>query len=63
MLSSGRHMSNNQKKYSQTEKGKKARKQAQKKYDEADMDRRRKQKRDYMRRKRAENPSYCKWKK
>ena len=56
-------MSNNQKKYSQTEKGKKARKQAQKKYDEADMDRRRKQKRDYMRRKRAENPSYCKWKK
>mgnify|MGYP003153433467 CR=1 FL=1 len=56
-------MSDSQKKYSQTEKGKKARKAAQKKYDESDMDRRRKQKRDYMRRKRAENPNYCKWKK
>ena len=37
-------------------------KKAQKNYDEADLLRRREQKRDYMRRKRAENPNYCKWK-
>jgi len=51
-----------QKKYSKTEKGKSSIKKAQKKYDEADIERRRAQKRDYMRRKRAENPNYCKWK-
>lgn len=51
-----------QNKYPQTEKGKKARAKAQKKYDEANIDKRREQKRDYMRRKRAENPNYCKWK-
>ena len=39
-----------------------AQRKAQKKYDESDLTRRRQQKRDYMRRKRAENPSYCKWK-
>jgi hypothetical protein len=39
-----------------------AQKKAQKKYDEADVDRRKLQKRDYMRRKRAENPNYCRWK-
>ena len=37
-------------------------KKARKKYDEIDPERRRQQKRDYMRRKRSENPHYCKWK-
>ena len=49
-------------KYHKTEKGKKALNKARKKYDEVDMERRKKQKREYMRRKRAENPNYCKWK-
>jgi len=35
---------------------------ARKKYDETDPERRKRQKREYMRRKRAENPNYCKWK-
>jgi len=35
---------------------------ARKKYDDSDPERRRKQKRDYMRRKREQNPNYCKWK-
>ena len=39
-----------------------AQRKAQKKYDESDISRRRAQKRDYMRRKRLENPNYCKWK-
>ena len=39
-----------------------AQKKAQKKYDQSDIERRRRQKRDYMRRKRAENPNYCRWK-
>lgn len=56
-------MSDNQKKYNRTTKGKKALNKARKKYDEADIERRRKQKRDYMRRKRAQDPNYCKWKK
>ena len=51
-----------QEKYSKTSKGKNARNRAQKKYDESNPEKRREQKRDYMRRKRAENPSYCKWK-
>ena len=55
-------MSRGQKKYSQTEKGKDSLRKARKKYDEQDPDKRRKQKRDYMRRKRLENPHYCKWK-
>jgi len=50
------------KKYINSEKGKKAAKKAQKKYDEENLEKRRAQKRDYMRRKRQENPSYCKWK-
>ena len=50
------------KKYFKTKKGKKALKKARKKYDEADPERRRKQKRDYMRRKRAENPDIWKHK-
>lgn len=49
-------------KYHKTEKGQKALKKAREKYDESDVERRRKQKREYMRRKRAENPNYCKWK-
>lgn len=52
----------NQSKYLKSEKGKKAQKKAQKKYDEENLEKRRLQKREYMRRKRAENPSYCKWK-
>ena len=39
-----------------------AQKKAQEKYDKSDIERRRKQKREYMRRKRLENPNYCKWK-
>ena len=51
-----------QKKYARSEKGKKAQAKAQKKYDEENLEKRRQQKRDYMRKKRAENPNYCKWK-
>lgn len=50
------------KKYSQSKKGKDAQSRAQKKYDSKNPEERRRQKRDYMRRKRAENPNYCKWK-
>jgi|TARA_Y100000310_G_C20178434_1_gene576960 hypothetical protein len=45
-----------QKKYFRTKKGKKALKKARKMYDAADPERRRKQKREYMRKKRRENP-------
>lgn len=55
-------MESRQKKYHSTSKGKEALKKAQSKYDESDIERRRKQKREYMRRKRAEDPNYCKWK-
>ena len=51
-----------QEKYAGSAKGKEARARAQKKYDESDVERRRAQKRDYMRRKRADDPNYCKWK-
>jgi hypothetical protein len=51
-----------QNKYHKTQKGKEALKRAQKKYDEKDIEKRRAQKREYMRRKRAEDPNYCKWK-
>tara|TARA_R100000008_G_scaffold85171_1_gene74399 strand:+ start:378 stop:548 length:171 start_codon:yes stop_codon:yes gene_type:complete len=51
-----------QEKYSHTQKGKDALARARKKYDEADMERRREQKREYMRRKRLKDPNYCKWK-
>ena len=51
-----------QKKYQKSEKGKLAMERARKKYDEDDLERRRQQKRDYMRRKREQNPNYCKWK-
>jgi len=58
----GRYMKNNpdkylpQKKYLKTKKGKKALKKARGKYDTKDPERRRAQKREYMRRKRAEDP-------
>ena len=51
-----------QQKYSKTKKGKKAITRAQKKYDEENIDKRRAQKREYMRRKRTQDPSYGKWK-
>jgi hypothetical protein len=47
-------MATKHKKYFKTEKGKLAVKKARKAYDERDLERRRKQKRDYMRRKRDE---------
>ena len=55
-------MDDRQKKNADSEKGKAALSKARKKYDESDPERRRKQKRDYMRRKREQNPNYCKWK-
>jgi hypothetical protein len=51
-----------QEKYLKTTKGKQAQLRAQKKYDEENLEKRREQKRQYMRRKRASNPNYCKWK-
>jgi hypothetical protein len=50
-----------QEKYTKTEKGKSALTRAQKKYEEENKEKRRAQKRDYMRRKRREDPSYGKW--
>ena len=44
------------KRYANSDKGKKALKKARKAYDERDPERRRKQKRDYMRRKREQDP-------
>lgn len=55
-------MDDRQKKYLSSEKGKNAAMKAKKKYDEKDKEKRKAQKRDYMRRKRLENPNYCKWK-
>ena len=51
-----------QKKYIESPKGRVAQQKAQKKYDQENLDKRRAQKRDYMRKKRMEDPSYCKWK-
>jgi hypothetical protein len=51
-----------QEQYNTSPKGKTAQDRAQKKYDSRNPEKRRAQKRDYMRRKRAENPNYCKWK-
>lgn len=56
-------MNNNKSKYIETEKGKKALQRARKKYDEKDPEKRKEQKREYMRRKRLKDPNYCKWKK
>lgn len=47
-----------QEKYFNTDKGKDALARARKAYDDRDPERRRKQKRDYMRRKRREDPYY-----
>ena len=55
-------LENPQKKYSKSPKGKEAMRKARETYDQSDPERRRQQKRDYMRRKRAKNPHYCKWK-
>jgi hypothetical protein len=52
----------NQEKYIKTKRGKSALTRAQNKYDSENIELRRAQKRDYMRRKRAEDPSYGKWK-
>ncbi len=49
-----------QKKYQKTEKGKQATSKAQKKYDEDNLEKRRAQKREYMKKKRAENQNNCK---
>lgn len=51
-----------QKRYFRTKKGRKAQKKAQKDYDERDVERRRKQKREYMRRKRREDPMVWRFK-
>ena len=51
-----------QKKYTKTKKGKKAALRAQQKYDKKHPEKRRTQKKEYMRRKRSQDPSYCKWK-
>ena len=55
-------MSDAVKKYFKTIKGKKALRKARKAYDARDPEKRRQQKRDYMRRKREENPDIWKHK-
>tara|TARA_R110000824_G_scaffold302650_2_gene490415 strand:+ start:1068 stop:1307 length:240 start_codon:yes stop_codon:yes gene_type:complete len=58
----GNKVDDRHKRYASSEKGQEARKRANKNYDERDTEKRRKQKRDYMRRKRTQDPNYCKWK-
>jgi hypothetical protein len=55
-------MSDRQKKYHKTKKGKSSLQKARDKYDDENVEKRRIQKREYMRRKRREDPNYCKWK-
>ncbi len=55
-------MDDRQKKYAQSDKGKSALNKARDKYDSKDPEARKKQKREYMRRKRAADPNYCRWK-
>lgn len=55
-------MDDRQKRYAGTPKGEKAIQRAREAYDKRDLERRRKQKREYMRRKREQDPGYCKWK-
>ena len=55
-------MDDRQKKYTKSEKGKVALRRAQEKYEQDHKEKRRLQKKEYMRRKREENPNYCKWK-
>jgi hypothetical protein len=57
-----RTVDDRQEKYNSTDKGKKAQERARDSYDKRDPERRRRQKREYMRRKRKEDPGYCKWK-
>jgi len=54
-------MSTRVKKYFKTKKGKEALNKARVAYDQRDPEKRRKQKRDYMRRKRAEDPDVWKY--
>ena len=57
----GRYMNNEpQKKYSKSPKGKEAMRKARETYDQSDPERRRRQKREYMRRKRLQDPDYGK---
>ena len=56
-------MDDRDKNYAKTKKGQESLQRARKKYDEKDPEKRRQQKRDYMRRKRLKDPNYCKWKK
>lgn len=55
-LDQGEDIFSSQKEYFKTPKGKRALKRARDKYDKNNPDKRRKQKRDYMRRKREKNP-------
>ena len=55
-------MDDRQSKYLNSDKGKKAIQKARDKYEEENKEKRRIQKREYMRRKRQEDPNYCKWK-
>ena len=55
-------MDDRQSKYRNSEKGKKAIQKARDKYEDENKEKRRIQKREYMRRKRREDPNYCKWK-
>jgi len=52
------HIYKYQNKYFKTPKGKRARRRAEKAYDQRNIEKRRKQKRDYMRRKREQDPDY-----
>ena len=52
----------NQEEYYMTDKGKEALRRAQQKYVEENIEKRRLQKKNYMRRKRSKDPNYCKWK-
>lgn len=49
-------------KHSEVNKNKESLQRARKKYDEKNPEKRKEQKRDYMRRKRLKDPNYCKWK-
>lgn len=55
-------MDDRQSKYIKSEKGQKSLQKARDKYEEENKEKRRIQKREYMRRKRMEDPNYCKWK-
>tara|TARA_Y100001963_G_scaffold156179_1_gene249131 strand:- start:9880 stop:10110 length:231 start_codon:yes stop_codon:yes gene_type:complete len=52
------HIYKYHKRYFSTDKGKRARRRAEKAYDKRNPEKRKKQKRDYMRRKREQDPDY-----